>query len=184
MLASRPPMDGLDGSLVPSRRHRSLPPLVCRHCQPSSMQSVNFHFVNWPEEQWVGGACEMDQLPEVAGALSVLGWQHCRAHRASRCPGWPCCRLRWLLSQRHACLPRLQPWLCTAWPLIGCMAQPADQHLTRACPQTTALPPPAPGRCGASPCTLPLAASTGRAPSTRSSGWATTTVSALFASFE
>ena len=43
-------------------------------------------------------------------------------------------------------------------------------------PQTTASPPLAPGPRGASPCMLPSAACTGLAPSTPTSGWATTTV--------
>ncbi len=37
------------------------------------VQSVGFHYVNWPEEQWVGGACESQQTGGTAGLL----WERC-----------------------------------------------------------------------------------------------------------
>ena len=68
--------------------HSTSPPLLL----PIAAQSVNFHYVNWPEEQWVGGACEPAQPTvawgclwvDVAAALLLCG---CKAGGSAV----PCC---------------------------------------------------------------------------------------------
>ena len=192
MLLSLPPRATV--SFWPGqRRHCSPPPAVCCPNHVSA-QSVDFHYVNWPEEQWVGGACESGPLSR--GSCWVL-----LTAELQQLLGCCCCLL---VGRRTAALevalamfppptrrgpvarpPYRQPRLHT----FLLPPKLSDTQLTRvslpyhSCPQTTRMPPPAHGRCGARPCMLPLAASTGPAPSTPTSGWATSTVSALAACF-
>ena len=51
---------GLAAAVAQQLGQPPVPPAnFCPFGIPPLVQSVNFLYINWPEEQWVGGACEL-----------------------------------------------------------------------------------------------------------------------------